>query len=352
VDFKNWFTQKRNSISSRLDHQSFCKTGKFLLRCAVFGIVIIMLLYLIYATIYAVCAYAIYSHYAAEDIEAYLSKTSEEILLKSSNETEIVQNIVNWELREFVLTSERFQIQDLILRGISTKPSWYLFLNKGNCGELGIVFEDMANRTGLTCRKVAINGFIDLEGHTENHAWSEVLLNGTEWVVADSGFNFYPPADHYFNYSEIWLLGPVYAFEDGAQVEDRTAHYIPNTERIIVMSTRGGEAIPNCSIEIEMNNNGKSQRVVGTTIKLKTNESGLCPVTLGVYDNTSYTLRIIDLKSIYQYEGETGIILENNTGEIKIEVDQPRPNAASAVFTVLIITTLCIWRHILRKKQI
>jgi len=348
VDFKNWFTQKKNSISNRLDHRSFCETGKYLLRCAVFGITIIMLL----CSIYAICTYAKYSHYAADDIEVYLNKTSEEILLKSSNETEIVQNIVNWERGEFILTSERFQIQDFILRRISTKPGWYLFLNKGNCGEFRIVFEDMAKRTGLTCRKVTINGFIDLKGHTQNHAWSEVLLNGTEWVVADSGFNFYPPADHYFNYSEIWLLGPVYAFEDGTQVEDRTAHYIPNVERIIVMSTRDGEAIPNCSIKIEMNNNGKSQRVVGTVIKLKTNESGLCPVTLGVYDNTSYTLRIIDLKSIYQYEGETGIILENNTGEIKIEVDQPRPNAASAVFIVLIITTLCIWRHILRKKQI
>jgi len=318
------------------------------LRCVVFGIVITILLY----SISAIYAYAVYSHYAADGMEDYLSITSEEILLKSSNETEIVQNIVNWELREFVLTSERFQIQDLILRGISTEPGWYLFLNKGNCGEFGIVFEDMANRTGLTCRKVAINGFIDFNGRTENHAWSEVLLNGTEWVVADSGFNFYPPTNHYFNYSEIWLLGPVYAFEGRVQVEDRTAHYIPNTERIIVVSTRDGETIPNCSIEIEMNYNGKSQRVVGTAIKLETNESGLCPVTLGIYDNTSYTLRIIDSKSIYQYEGETDIILGNDTGEIKIEVDQPRPNATSAVLIVLIIITLCIWRHVLSKKQL
>ncbi|MBA7465546.1 hypothetical protein ES707_00716 [subsurface metagenome] len=307
---------------------------------------VIILLYL--ASV--ICAYTIYNCYAAEHIEVYLNKTSEEILFKSSNDTEIVQNIVNWELREFVLTSERFQIQDSILREISTKSGWYLFLNKGNCGEFGIVFEDMANRTGLTCRTVKIDGFIDFDGHTNNHAWSEVLINETEWVVADSGFNYYPPADHYLGYSQTRLLGPVYAFENGIQIEDRTTHYIPNTEKIILMSTRDGEAIPNCSIDVQMNNNEISQKVVGAVIKLKTNESGLCPVTLGVYDNTSYTVRMVDSKGIYQYEGEKDVILGNGTDEIKIEVDQPRPSVASAVFLLLIICTLCIWRSILRKR--
>lgn len=346
MGLKNWFKGKRDTFPCDLDYRFFCKKGILLLGYIIFGMAVIILLY----SAYAICAYAIYSCYATEHIDAYLNKTTEEILFKSSNNIEIVQNIVNWELREFVLTSERFQIQDSILREISTKPGWYLFLNKGNCGEFGIVFEDMANRTGLTCRKVAIDGLIAPDGHTENHAWSEVLLNEIEWVVVDSGFNYYPPTNHYLNYSEIWLLGPVYAFEDGAQIEERTAHYIPNTEKIILISTRDGRAIPNCSIDIHMDNHGVSKRVVGTVIKLTTNESGLCPVTLGVYDNTSYTLRMVDLRGIYQYEGEKTIVLGNGTSEIEIEVNQPRPNAASAVFIILIIATLLIWRSILRKR--
>lgn len=346
MDFKNWFEQKRNSISSRLDRQFFHKNGKSLLRYTIFGIAVIILL----CTIHAVCVYAIYNYYAVDHIEADLNEISEDILLKSSNDTEIVQNIIRWERNQFIIRSERFEASDLILREIVPKSSWYLFLNKGNCGELGIIFEDMANRTGLTCRKVGINGFIDFNGRTENHAWSEVLINETEWVVADSGFDYYPPADHYFDYSNGWLLGPVYAFENGVQTEDRTAYYIPNTEKLIINSVRGGETVPNCSIDIEMSHNGNSTRVVGTVIKLKTNESGLCPVILGVYDNTSYTLKLVDSKGIYQYEGEKNILSGNNTSEIEIEVNQPRPNLGSAVFVILIIFPLYVWIPNLRKK--
>jgi len=337
VDLKNLFEQKRTFILN-------------ILKYAILGIVVTILLFSAVLLIQAACTYSIYNYYAADHIEAYLNKSSENILLKSSNDTEIVQNIVKWECNEFISSSEMFGKLDIIHREMSHKSSWYLFLNKGNCGERGVVFEDMANRTGLTCRKIAINGFIDFNGNTENHAWSEVLINESEWVVADSGFNYSPPANHYFDYSKIWLLGPVYAFENGVQKEDRTTYYIPNTEEMIIKSTRDGDIIPNCSINIEMNNNGKSQRVVGNVIKLKTNESGLCPVTLGVYDNTSYTLRLVDSKGIYQYDGEKNIVLGNKTKEVEIEVNQPRPNIASSILLFLIILNLFLWKPIVSKK--
>ncbi|WP_407356810.1 transglutaminase-like domain-containing protein [Methanolobus sp. WCC5] len=342
MDLKSWFIQKRNLIPIKLDYKSNYTKAILLIMFSVMAI----LLCVFFLLIQAAYSYSIYNLYAADHIDAYLNKTSENILLQSSNDIEIAQNIVKWQRQEFALVSGRFKATDFLIRHISGDPGWYLFLNKGNCGEFAIVFEDMANRTGMTSRNVRVDGFIHFNGGTENHAWSEVLINDSEWYVADSGFNYSPPLNNYFGYSKSRLLGPVYVFENGIQSEDRTVHYIPNTETIMIKSINDGEIVPNCTITIKMNHNGTSKKVVGTAIKLKTNESGLCFVTLGVYNNTSYTVKAIDGMN----QGNEEIISGNNTGYIEIEIQKPNPLAVIALL-ILIVINIIIWKPMLRKKS-
>ncbi len=335
MDLKIWTKQKINFIRDKLNYKSI-----------VFYLFLIVAVCVMVSFLHTLILYSAYNHYADNHIDAYLDKTSENIMLKSSNETEIAQNIVEWEYNEFAIPSNRFDISTFFMRHISHEPGWYLFLNRGSCGELAIVFEDMANRTGVTSRRVAVNGFIHFDGYTENHAWSEVLINGTEWHVADSGFNYSPPKDHCYGYSKSRLLGPVYAFENGIAAEDRSTYYIPNTETIMIKSIHEGEIVPNCSIDIEMHHGGSSKEVIGTKIKLETNESGLCPVTLGVYKNTTYTIKVID--GIYQ--GKEKIISGNNTGYVEIEIKKLNPLTVIALL-VLIFFNIIVWKPIFRKKS-
>ncbi|WP_177188038.1 transglutaminase-like domain-containing protein [Methanolobus profundi] len=270
-------------------------------------------------------------------IDAYLNKTSESILLESSNDTEIVQNIIEWENG---LGLQRFNSNETNLR-ITDDAGWYMYIQRANCGERATIFEEMANRTGLTYRRVSIDGHIDSSGDIDNHAWSEVFIEDIGWVVADSGFRLAPPQNNFAAYSNIWLFGPVYAFENESQNEDRTIDYILNTEEIVIKSTRNGETIPNCSIDISLNYNGTALKVVGYNIKLNTNESGICPVTLGAYEHVSYTINIRDEKTFYQYVGEEDITLNNSTKEIEVEVNDLKATT-TLLFLLLLISIICL----------
>lgn len=346
MNFKKWFIQKRRIISEKIGDVTQKNNRKRIINFAAKATVVSYVLYIVIsAFVYpAYLYYFVYKPIASDHIDAYLDKTSETILLESSNNTEIADNIVQWERNEFILTSDIFDsVLDPFGFRIPKSAGWYIFLNKGNCGERAIVFNDMASRTGVSYRKVVVDGFINRKyNSSSDHSWSEVLLEDGSWVIADTGFNVSPLYTNksVFCSEKNMLLGPVFVYENLTATIDCTEDYVDNTEKIRVKAVRDGKEIDNASIQIIMNYNGISRKVAGgfaRFIKFKTNESGISEMTLGVYDNVSYKLKAVDSKGIYQYEGETDVVLGSNTEEVKIEANKIRPNAATFILFMIIV---------------
>lgn len=353
MDFDKWLVQKRRLITKKatifIDKKKWEKLVKIFFAFYVAYIVISAFIYP------AFLYYSIYNPLASDHIESYLDKTSETILLKSSNNTEIADNIVKWELNEFIRGSDIFSnFLDPFGYRIPKSAGWYIFLNRGNCGERAIIFNDMATRTGLKYRKVVVDGFINSKYNSSgDHSWSEVLLEDGSWVIADSGFNVSPLYTNksVFCSEKNMLLGPVFIYENTMVVQDCTEEYVDNTARLKIKAVRDGGPIDNSSIQIILNYNNKSKMVAGALgrfIKFKTNESGHSVVTLGVYNNASYTIRVLD--GIYY--GEKKVVLGNSTEEIEVEVNKLRPNIVASVFAYIVLCVLIGRKYALSKKSV
>ncbi|WP_129582662.1 transglutaminase-like domain-containing protein [Methanolobus psychrotolerans] len=284
MDFEKWARQKTESISEKINNSALKRDKVQMLTSAAKAVAILYVLYIVIsAFVYpAVLYYIVYKPIASDHIDAYLNKTSETILLESTNNTEITDNIVRWELNEFIFKSGIFDsVLDPFGYRIPKNAGWYIYLNKGNCGERATIFNDMASRTGLSYRKIVVDGFINSKyNSSSDHSWSEVLLEDGSWVIADSGFNISPLHNNksVFCSEKNMLLGPVFVYENHSTVLDCTDEYVDNTEKIKIKVLRDRKTIDNANIKVTMNYNGVSKLVAGgfaRFIKFETNESGM-----------------------------------------------------------------------------
>ncbi|MBN2488066.1 MAG: hypothetical protein JXA98_03470 [Methanosarcinaceae archaeon] len=266
-----------------------------------------------------------YTINAKYEIELDLNEKSNEIN-KINNDTEKVQEIIRWErnlgLKDFNYYSEL----DNSLRHMFDESTWYIYLGKGNCGEKALIFEDMADRTNLTYRSVNCDGYIDPSNNeTSNHCWSEVWLDD-DWRIADAGYDLYHPKDNnlHFTVNRSYLLGPVVAIYENGTEEDRTNEYIGEnkTANLVIDATRSGKPVENANVEVILNYHNVSQRVVGNLIKKSTNNTGVCEINLGIYDDVYYTVILNDLKSVYKYSGQKDIKINNETEYLEIELNE------------------------------
>lgn len=360
MDFEKWVRHKAESISEKISNSALKRDKVQMLTSAAKAVAILYVLYIVLsAFVYpAFLYYFVYKPIASDHIDAYLNKTSETILLESTNNTEIADNIVSWERNEFIFKSGIFDsVLDPFGYRIPKNAGWYIYLNKGNCGERATIFNDMANRSGLSYRKIVVDGFINSKyNSSSDHSWSEILLEDGSWVIADSGFNISPLHRNKSVFCNDYnlLLGPVFVYENLTNVLDCTEEYVENTEKLKIKVVRNGKTIDNASIKVTMNYNGVSKLVAGGIarfIKFETNESGISEMTLGVYDNVSYTLKAVESKGIYQYEGETDVVLGNNTEKVKIEANKLRPNTGTFVFLMLIFLYAGFLKKLVSRKK-
>lgn len=261
----------------------------------------------------------IYHCYTKPQIEQYLNETSEYILQNSDNATEIVQNIILWENSIGLTTFNKWYLGPL---RISKDPKWYIYIGNANCGERAIIFEDMAKRTNLIYRRIQIDGLIDTKNNTNNHRWSEVWFDG-DWRISDSGFNLWYPKNNqsYFTSNRGFLIGHVSILNDNLTFKDCTDLYVNNTGKLIIQVLRDGENVANAHVSIKLNNHNISCYTIGKIIKYSTNESGLCEVTLGVYDGTYYTIDATRV-GIFKYTGQENVTITNETTYLTIELDE------------------------------
>lgn len=271
---------------------------------------------LFYATIYL---NPIYHCYTKPQIEQYLNETSEYILQNSDNATEIVQNIILWENSIGLTTFNKWYLKPL---RFSKDPKWNIYIGKANCGEKAIIFEDMAKRTNLTYRRIQIDGFIDTKNNTNNHRWSEVWFDG-DWRISDSGFNLWYPKNNqsYFTSNKGFLIGHVSIFNDNLTFEDCTDSYVNNTGKLIIQVLRDEESVADARVSIKLNNHNTSCYTIGKTIKYFTNESGLCEVTLGVYNETYYTVDATHV-GMFKYTGKENVTITDGTTHLTVELDE------------------------------
>ncbi|VUT28180.1 MAG: hypothetical protein SYNGOMJ08_00743 [Candidatus Syntrophoarchaeum sp. GoM_oil] len=260
-------------------------------------------------------------HYYYLEIEQDLNETAESILQNSKNDTEKVHNIIAWENNNLSLT--RFESNQYYPRR-SRDPHWYIFLKKANCGERAIIFEDMAERTNITYRKLRIDGYIDpANNNIDNHRWFEVWLE-CDWRIADSGYNLSYPKNNqsYFTSVKEYLIGHVAILSDNGTFEDCTDRYVNETSKLIIHSVKDGKNIEDADISIKLTHKNLTCPVVGKSIKYSTNDSGLCEINLGIYNETYYTVDVSYESVFYNYSGRENVTIINKTTFLVIELDK------------------------------
>ena len=285
--------------------------------------IIILVVALVVVSVIILYSYSPCLRYSKIDIERDLDKKSEDILLNSANDTEIVHRIIAWENEDLALKA--FKGYE-ILRSFSHDPHWYIFLRKANCGERAVIFEDMAKRTNLTYRKVAIDGYINpTENRTpNNHRWSEVWLDN-DWRIADSGFNLNYPEDNqsYFTSVEGYLIGHVAFINDNGTFGDCTDRYVNRTGKLIIQAVKDEENIEDADVSVTLIYKHLSCPVAGNKIKPKTNDSGLCEINLGIYEGTNYQVSLRKSDGIFfEYFGQETVTIANETNSLVIELDR------------------------------
>jgi len=277
-------------------------------------------------------------YYPKTEIEQYLNETCESIRLNSENDTEKVHKIIAWENNELGLTPFKAYQLHLRQRGGCSSPNkvyWYTYVGKGNCGERAIIFEDMAKRTGLKYRKIVIDGYIDpqknyTDNRPDNHRWSEVWLNDN-WRIADSGCNLSYPEDNlsYFTLEKGWLIGHVAILYDNGTFGDRTDSYVNRAGKLIIQAVKDGESIKDADVSIKLTYMNHPCSVVGgNNIKLSTNNSGLCEISLGIYDSAYYMVKVSDKGIFYEYFGRENVTIANETNYLVIELDEHKVGVA------------------------
>jgi hypothetical protein len=289
-------------------------------------------LLLVYLVLMLASQYSYLPDYDKDEISYHLNRTGEKICLASDNDTEKTQMIIDWEnglfLKPFYFTKSSI-LRDYLLRFSYRDPQWFVYIRKANCEERALIFEDMANRTNLTYRKVGIAGFIDpVNDRTENHRWTEVWINNS-WQIADSGFNLWYPKNNqsYFTVEKDYLIGKVVVFDDNGSFNDCTDLYVNRTGLLKIKALREGNPIENATVSIKLNYENLTCNVVGgNRLKLNTDNSGDCEVVLGVYENTSYTVIVEEKKQFYKYTGTENVIIKDGENYLAINIEDLKLN--------------------------
>lgn len=355
IDMKVW-TQlsKFDFVTNFLSHIG-CPRYKKIFQSSIRLIIRLLLILLLIYSIYSICLYADYNFNAKHEIEESLNEKSKSILIESANDTQKTQKIIEWERNE--LSTKPFNLLYVLIREISKDAKWFIYLKRASCGELAIIFEDMADRTNLTYRKVVVGAIINPSSKDiNNHRWSEVWLD-EDWRIADSGFNFYYPNNNNFVFTDDrkYLLGHVTRIDEN--MTDRTEAYVNNTGKLVIKAIRDDKAVKNATVNVILNYNDLSCKVVGgTIIKRFTNDTGVCEINLGIYDDVCYTVIINDLKSVYKYSGqEENITINNKTTPLEIELNELKPRyGIIAICAIIILIDAKIFYSIviiLKKKR-
>lgn len=279
-----------------------------------------ILFFTYYAPVYTAFEYSIYDFYYKPSIEQHMENISKNITQNSDTDIEKTHRIIQWEnelnLKEFNILSKL----DRYRRIKSNKTSWYVYLKKGNCREKSLIFEEMANKTNLTYRRIEIDGFIDSNDFgTSNHRWDEVWLDG-DWRIADSGFSLYYPKNnnYFFTLEKGFLIGHVAVLDSkGKYIEDRTNSYVNKTGKLIITAKNDGEYIENTDVSIKLKYNNITSTVVGENLKVHTNESGFYEINLGMYSDTYYIVNI----SSGDLHGEKNVTIRNEKTFLIMELD-------------------------------
>lgn len=279
-----------------------------------------ILFFIYYASVYTTFEYSIYDLHYKPRIEQHMENISKNITQTSNTDIEKTQKIIQWEnelnLKQFNILSKL----DRHRRIKSNKTSWYVYLKKGNCREKSLIFEEMANKTNLTYRRIEIDGFIDPNNfRTSNHRWDEVWLDG-DWRIADSGFSLYYPKNNnsVFTLEKGFLIGHVAVLDSrGKYIEDRTNSYVNKTGQLIITAKNDREYIENADVSIKLNYKNITSNVVGENLKVHTNEFGFYEINLGIYGDTYYIVNI----SSGDLHGEKNVTLINEKTFLIIELD-------------------------------
>jgi hypothetical protein len=262
----------------------------------------------------------IYQFHTKPQIESYLDETSERICKYSDDDAEIVQQIIAWENSES-LDLKRFTKKEGFLR-LSGDARWYIYMGKANCGERAIIFEDMADRCGLTYRHIEMEGYIyPKDNSSSDHAWTEVWIDN-EWRIADSGFHMWYPQSNQLNFTSEYdfLIGHVSVIDNSTYSEDCTDSYVSDVCQLNIEVLEKNNPVKKANVFVSMEYNNTKIPVIGYKRKFLVNDSGVCTTNLGIYNETFYSIKASYEGLLYEHYGTENIILEDGVHFLLINV--------------------------------
>ena len=94
---------------------------------------------------------------------------------------------------------------------------------------------------------------------------------------------------------------------------------------MIIRAVKDGKNVENGDVSINLAYENLSCPVIGgASIKRSTNDSGLCELNLGIYDDAHYTVNVRSKDIFYEYFGQENVTIIDETTSLTIELDEQR----------------------------
>jgi hypothetical protein len=189
-----------------------------------------------------VSAYLLLWHFGEEG----LCKEALKIKGNETNQTKVIEKVVEWEDRNMFNVYEKLTkgnfIDGIVYRlrcKVLSYPWWTYIFRCGACGEYSELYVKMANCINITSRNVY--------NFDRDHSWAESMINGN-WVHVDPSLKIYNDPYYYErNWSEHFSF--LIAVYPNGTTEDVTKTYT-KTGKLIVYVTDGTRHLGNVKITI------------------------------------------------------------------------------------------------------
>ncbi len=262
-------------------------------------------------------------------------------LYANDSET-LIRNVIEWENRnieniygrprilQFAVFLRRDGWPCFKIDSLSSVP-WIYFNRCGACGEYSYVFQALTAADNLTAISVQNTG--------EDHAWNEVLINGS-WIGVDAtfgekGFNVSPDF-----YEKEWHknLSYVYGVFSNYSKVDLTKKYT-RTGKLIVNVSRYGQPV-SAKVMIHSNSIYPNQE---TGLDCITDKRGICEFEVG---GTNYTIIAITLNLFVLSDSKNVVVIENQTTRLALSptnFDLVNSIPIDLQWTISLLAAILLW---------
>lgn len=259
------------------------------------------------------------------------------------NETKIVK-ILNWTKDNVDYTVDKLYFLKYPFMNVRIEDPYWIFLTRfGGCGERALLSKFMIEKLGIEGRVVNNPG--------ENHAWTEVLVNGT-WTHADSAAKYNDPGAYERPQSDGgWSknISYVYWTDENGNRHDVTKTYTDVGLLVVRIVNQNDVPVQGARLIIKSHslmNPPRNESSPMIAIIDSTNEFGTFKVELGGNDYTVIAEK--DVIPLFAFNGiENCTLYEHNICQIEVKLNSTVSLTEDGVKVFLLASVILLFVIIL-----